>query len=289
MTDATRRKSLAFLALSAILIVIIASALPQLELNPGTPIPVSQESSGALPTESFAAPTISVSTFVRAMMLIILALGMAYCGFLILRGTSFKDLLRPVLSLMGLGVVASMAVVAIFALFHIHLAPGSPGAEILPPTAEIDASPLGTLPSIFIWLAWTIVYLAIVLLGLRLWRWRIHGRSVGDPLEHDVGRVARSLRTGIGPESVIVSCYQKMSLALQQNEGIDLAETMTAREFESLLDAKGIPHIPVHRLTRLFETVRYGCRSASPIDEQAAIDCLRAIVRHTRAAGKALR
>jgi hypothetical protein len=73
-----------------------------------------------------------------------------------------------------------------------------------------------------------------------------------------------------------------MSLALQKEQGIELAATMTARDFERLLEARGVPAAPVHQLTRLFEAARYGRWLPEPSDEQAAFDCLSAIVLYSR-------
>ena len=287
MTDVTKRKSLAYLTLAAILIMLIAAALPQLELNPGNPFQFRQNTTGALPTESITTPTISVSTFVRAMILIALALGITYCGFLMVRGTSFKELLRSVLSIMGLGVAASVPIIVIFALVHVHIALGSGEAEILPPVAGIDALPLGALPPFLIWLASAALALAILVLGYCLWRWRVRAKSDGARLgPKEVDQAVRALEMGSGPKNVIVHCYEQMSLALKQDESIDLAETMTAREFECLLNEKEIPRAPVHQLTRLFEAARYGYQPVTSGDEQVAIDCVRAIVRHMQTAGR---
>jgi hypothetical protein len=77
-----------------------------------------------------------------------------------------------------------------------------------------------------------------------------------------------------------------MSLALKKEQGIELEETMTAREFERLLEARGIPPAPVHQLTQLFEAARYGYRLPTPGDEQTAFDCLNAIVQHAQAVRK---
>jgi hypothetical protein len=97
-------------------------------------------------------------------------------------------------------------------------------------------------------------------------------------------RAIRALQTGSDIQNVIVRCYLQMSQALQKERGIKREAAMTARDFERLLEARGIPHTPVHQLTRLFEAARYGRRSSGPEEEREALDCLNAIVRHSRAA-----
>jgi len=73
-----------------------------------------------------------------------------------------------------------------------------------------------------------------------------------------------------------------MSAALQKEQGIELENSMTAREFERLLEAKGLPRDPVHQLTQLFEAARYSLRLFTSADEQTAFECLNAIVQFSR-------
>ena len=91
-----------------------------------------------------------------------------------------------------------------------------------------------------------------------------------------------ALQRGLDLKNVIVDCYRQMSWALQREQGIELNETMTAREFEELLNVRGFPNAPVHQLTQLFEVARYGVRQLNASDERDAFDCLNAIVRHSR-------
>jgi hypothetical protein len=78
-----------------------------------------------------------------------------------------------------------------------------------------------------------------------------------------------------------------MSLALEQEQGIERKDFMTTREFEHLLETAGVPHDPIHQLTRLFEAVRYGNWQPNPVDEQKAIHCLQAIMLYCREPKKA--
>ncbi len=91
-------------------------------------------------------------------------------------------------------------------------------------------------------------------------------------------RALQALRTGSHLNDVIVRCYIQMSQALQKEQEIELEQTMTAREFEHLLEARGIPYAPVHQLTQLFEAARYGFRQLGQGDEQKAFECLNAIL-----------
>jgi len=97
----------------------------------------------------------------------------------------------------------------------------------------------------------------------------------------------QALITGLDLKDVIIKCYRQMSLALEQEQGIERKDFMTPREFENLLEAAGIPHEPIHQLTQLFEAVRYGNWQPNLVDEQKAIHCLQAIVLYSHDAKKA--
>jgi hypothetical protein len=100
-------------------------------------------------------------------------------------------------------------------------------------------------------------------------------------------KARQALMTGLDLKDVIVKCYRQMSLALEKEQGIERKDSMTTREFESLLEAAGVPHDPIHQLTQLFEAVRYGNWQPNPMDEQKAIHCLEAIILYSREAKNA--
>jgi hypothetical protein len=83
-------------------------------------------------------------------------------------------------------------------------------------------------------------------------------------------------------QNAIVACYARMSQAFQDEQGIERGTAMTAREFEDSLARRGVPQEPVRRLTRLFESARYGHTSPQPSEEQEAVDCLTSIVVYCR-------
>lgn len=282
MTDAARRRTLFFFLLAVIVTATIAATLSQLELHPGVPLPGSDGTSGAVPLESAMPVSISVNTFVRAILLIVLALGMLYCGYLMLKGATFRGLLRPILSIIALAVLAPAVLYVLFMLVHIGITPEPVETEFLPPALDVKGPPLGPLPPFLIWLAWIGLGVTVATLGVWLLRWQRQRPYTGDPLVLEAERAMKALSAGMDLKSVIVYCYQQMSLALQKEQGIELEETMTAREFERLLEARGVPHAPVYQLTRLFETARYGHQQPQPGDEQRAFDCLNDIVQYCR-------
>jgi hypothetical protein len=72
---------------------------------------------------------------------------------------------------------------------------------------------------------------------------------------------------------------------MEIDRGIERMASMTAREFEELLARGGIPIESVHRLTLLFEKVRYGDFEPSSTDEAEALACLDAIEAYSRESG----
>jgi hypothetical protein len=65
---------------------------------------------------------------------------------------------------------------------------------------------------------------------------------------------------------------------LNRQRGITRKEGMTPREFERRLVELGLPPEPVTKLTRLFETVRYGAKDLGEVEEHQALAYLDAIV-----------
>jgi hypothetical protein len=103
-----------------------------------------------------------------------------------------------------------------------------------------------------------------------------------DLVGFEAEKAWQALRSGLDLKDVIITCYRQMSLALEHEQGIKRKDFMTTGEFENLLAAAGIPHDPIHQLTRLFEAVRYGNWQPNPADEQMAIQCLEAIMLYSR-------
>jgi hypothetical protein len=95
-------------------------------------------------------------------------------------------------------------------------------------------------------------------------------------------KARQALKTGVDLKDVIIHCYRQMSLALQQEQGIERKDFMTTGEFENLLETAGIPHEPIHQLTRLFDAVRYGNWEPNTVDEQKAVECLESIILYSR-------
>ncbi|MFC1975666.1 DUF4129 domain-containing protein [Chloroflexota bacterium] len=155
-----------------------------------------------------------------------------------------------------------------------------PGASFLqepPPLPAIVSEPPQWLVTII-----TLVIMALVVgaawwLGQRYLRYR---RQV-DPavlLAQEARQAVKTLEAGSDLKDTVTRCYRDMSRVLHQQRGITRQKAMTPREFEMHLANIGFHDDHIQRLTRLFESVRYGANTVSERDKREAMDCLNAIV-----------
>ncbi len=108
-----------------------------------------------------------------------------------------------------------------------------------------------------------------------LWR-RSQSRSL-DLIANEAQVALDRLRAGEAYKNAIIECYSRMCRVLYEHRRIVRKESMTAREFAQQLEGLGISGWNAHRLTKLFENVRYGARESRAADEREAIECLTAI------------
>ena len=105
-----------------------------------------------------------------------------------------------------------------------------------------------------------------------------------DSSLEDIAAAARQsldeLADGRDWENAIVRCYARMSEAVSRRRGLHRDSAMTPDEFASHLTRSGLPADSVRRLTRLFESVRYGARSAGDRERDEASACLTDILRY---------
>jgi hypothetical protein len=155
------------------------------------------------------------------------------------------------------------------------------------PTEEIPPLTAFMPPQMSNWMNYLIsqgVVLAFLALtwGLLRW-WKRHGRLrfSSRPLE-DLAVIAQTslddLAAGQDWDDVIVNCYARMSAAVSRKRGLVRKEAMTPAEFARRLEQAGLPGDPVRRLTRLFESVRYGAKQSSQNEINEAVSCLKAIL-----------
>jgi hypothetical protein len=286
MTGSTKQKTLLLLGLVMLLTVMIAASLPQLELQPGMPLPRFENSRVVVaPVEEEAFAVISISKFILIFFALILTGSMLYVLYRLFKGTDWKFLTSFIPSML------TISLMALSVIFLIMLLPKSSSIspmDLSLPTATPPATaPLGPVPPLVIWL----VGIGLLIITLLLGGWILLSASKPPSTLDVVGLEAekawQALKTGLDLKDVVVKCYRQMSLALEKEQGLEREEFMTPREFEKLLEGVGVPQAPIHQLTQLFEAVRYGNWQPNPADEQKAIHCLEAIMLYSRQAQRA--
>ncbi len=266
--------------IAGMLTVLIAAGLPQLRLQPGVPLPATTAQGGASPVPKEPVVTFTVSELFKTILAVVLTLGVLYLSYLIIRKASLKQVL---LRFLYFAVLTAIACILLILLGDINFTTKPGGVPILPTEVAAAGPPLSPVPSSLMWVVWVI--LGTLLLALMAWlitwtlRWR---RAPADSLAVEAERALKALKLNQDFKNVILQCYWQMSQALRLEQGIVLQETMTAREFERLAEAQGIPHAPVHQMTQLFEIVRYGFRQTGPDEERKAVECLQEIVKYSR-------
>jgi hypothetical protein len=283
MMGSAKRNSLILLGLVMMITMMIAASLPQLEFQPGMPLPKLVDNQLVVPpAEALPTGAISVNKFILVFVALLVTVSILHMLYKLFRGARWKD----ITTIIGPMVVILSIVSGLLLL--IMLLPRSAGPIVMeqpipPPELPVRSS-LGPVPP---WLFWVVGFglLAVgILIGIWIIRSASSRTSAIDLVGFEAEKAWQEIKTGVGLKGVIIKCYRQMSLALEKEQGIEREESMTTGEFENLLEAAGFPYDPIHQLTRLFEAVRYGNWQPNPLDEQNAIHFLEAIMLFSRKA-----
>ena len=152
---------------------------------------------------------------------------------------------------------------------------GSPPPVFQPP----EISPVF---SYLISFAFALLWLGVMWGLYRGWK-RYQDLNSKKSLE-ELAKIARSslddLSSGRNSSDVIINCYLRMSDVVSHKKQLQREIAMTPQEFAVRLERAGLPGDAVTRLTRLFETVRYGDRKSPPRDVTEAVSCLKTILHY---------
>ncbi len=284
MISETKKKALIFLLLSILFTALIGAGLSRLEFKPGMPLPFFESGQVALPSTDESSVGMSVNAFAEIILLSIFGVCLLVILIQSVRGVNWKRLVRGLLSLLWKLLLAAVLLFVVIAFLPVSQ--GTPDESAPPPTPKpLETAPLGPAPAVLIWLVGAVLLASIVFLVARMLAAK--GRQDSNPLEKEAEKARQALLAGEDLRIVILQCYRHMGLALKQERDIERETFMTTGEFEGLLVAKGIPFDPVHRLTLLFEAVRYGRWQPEPADERGALGCLDAIIEASRQSGRA--
>ena len=129
-----------------------------------------------------------------------------------------------------------------------------------------------------------LIVLGVIFVAWRVYlAWREMNQRSTKSLQ-DLARIARSslrdLSDGRDTTDVIMNCYFRMSDAVSDRKNLQRGLSMTPSEFASRLEEAGLPGDAVRRLTRLFESVRYGERRTGPKEINEAVACLTTILQY---------
>jgi hypothetical protein len=150
-----------------------------------------------------------------------------------------------------------------------------------PPMPEFQPPHVNPMVSYLVSFLCALVWVGIMWAMYRGWK-RYIAINSNKPLA-DIAHIARSslndLSTGRDSSDVIVNCYLQMSDVVADKRKLRREIAMTPQEFAVRLERAGLPGDAVHKLTGLFERVRYGDRKSAPRDVTEAVNCLNAILR----------
>jgi Domain of unknown function (DUF4129) len=222
----------------------------------------------------------------------ILLLWLVFClnlvlFFLLLPPEARKRIVRQVVSF-ALGVLG----VLIALRYHVIKLPeiaGNPVEPIGGGVPQLGSSSAPTAfqpPDVPSWMTYVVSLVILWAVLLAAWsfyrRWQLarRRRSVTLGSLADLARASlRELGQGRQWNDVVVETYARMSDTVSIRRGLNRGAASTPREFAERLAAAGLPPDSVGRLTRLFESVRYGDHSSTDRDMREAVACLESIAR----------
>src|SRR5215204_2637416 len=158
------------------------------------------------------------------------------------------------------------------------------------PGADTNGAPVPefTRPPSVSWTTYLVSFIVIVAVILMVWKlnalWReLNAPFVVSPIEKLAGIARASLHdlsAGRDSTDVIMNCYYRMSDTVLDKKNLDRNASMTPSEFAVRLEQAGLPSDAVRRLTRLFESARYGGQRSDPMAVNEAVACLTTIVHY---------
>ena len=282
-----KRNSLVLLSIAALLIIVLAMALPNLTLLPGQPFALEEQTSRFNPVGGSATSNILLLLFRGAVALTLICF-IIYVIYSLMTPEGRKRLILNAVMLALLLILADylrnnlpQAAQQTDQPVEMSMQPGQNGEGIA-------ATPFPTSPPQ--WLTAGIILMLSITIGVFIlalvWfflRHREEPKSELDELAEEAQNAIESLNVGADFRMTIIRCYQEMSRVLKTERGIARDIAMTPREFEDQLVGKGLPQASIKTLTRLFEQARYGGAVAQTSEENLAVSCLTDIVNACKA------
>ena len=265
-------------------VILLASSLHDVRFEPGRPLPTG--------STSVAAPPITVNeTIEKTPLWKILLFWLAFVINLVLffflmppdaRKRVLRRMIGIALGILGVLIALRYRLIDLPFLSSEPVEPTNPafsngGQNVPAPTFEP--------PQVTAWWVFLVSFLVLGAVMVLLWlayRWwtRPGGRTRSDL--DAIGAIAQSslgeIAAGRDWGDVIIQSYVRMSEAVSTRRGLQRALATTPREFAQRLEQAGLPAQAVSRLTRLFESARYGARASSQAEVNEAVACLNSIL-----------
>jgi len=281
MSQNTKRIVLLILTGTLVSLVVLAASLPNLQLHSGNPFPGSAASDDDVQPVTPVPPARVYSVpLLRGVFALVFLIVMFYIPARLIAHANLKRILRLFLALVAL-------------LILVYLLPDitpdqtaysqNETSELtMVPSFEYPVTPLGQPPRTLIRFVTIGIVIGMGLLVFIIMKRRLGSAKIEADLLQPAEDALDALQAGMDLRNVVIRCYLQMTYAIQEEQGIERNDTMTAREFEDRLEMKGFPTVPVRQLTSLFEKVRYSQHQTSDEDERIAIDSLNEIIQFCR-------
>lgn len=278
MIVAIRGKALIYLTLAVMGMLVLAASLPELRFRPGSAIPRPYETTTSGTSIIQTAPNTAPVEFQPLLQsVLLLGITLTLVGLII---SLFLKTTKKRITALAVGLLILVLLYILLSL--IKMAPGTaPIGDSLSfepaGSPAYEFYPIGDPPAAIFKFVTVGLLIGISIMGAWLFYRMFHHSRKTDPIALEAAAAIKSIESGEDLKNVIIRCYFQMAAIVKDEQGIERADSVTPREFEDLLVAKGIPIPSIHQLTRLFEQVRYGSKDPGPLEEQAAMECLTAI------------
>jgi hypothetical protein len=279
-------RRLLLLALSVVIVaavVALASSLHDVHFEPGRSVPMGTTS---VPTPQVSAAEAISQTPLWKVLLFWLALVINMVLFFFLLPKEMrKRVLRQMISL-ALTVFAILMALRyrLIDLPFLKQPPVEPSNQGAVGGGASEPLPAFQPPQMAPWWVFLVSFLVLAGVLTLLWlayRWWMRPASRYSGLGA-IEAIARSsldeIASGRDWGDVIIQSYVRMNEAVSKRRGLERAAAATPREFAARLEQAGLPAQAVSRLTRLFESARYGARASSQADVNEAVACLNSIL-----------
>ncbi len=281
MTAKQKSQLLLFLGLASVMVIIIAAGLTHLVFQPGMPLPSLTEN-GVLtvPAQENAITVITISKLVKVIIGILFACLQVFIIYKLIKGVPWREILSVLLDIFIIVLMVGTVLFLIVSLLPEGEAVQTAQEVQIAEAAPVVRSPLGPVPPSLLWVVGIILGIVCILVAFWIVNSVLRKKDTIDLLQWEAEKAYQAILSGQDFKNVILKCYHQMSEALKHERGIEREYYMTTGEFERLLKKEGIPVEPIHKLTSLFEVVRYGNQQPSRQEEQSAIECLSAIIHY---------